>query len=256
MTGSNVMGDAVAHYRRLGNGGRAIAFCVSVDHANKIAEQFRQGDYTCETLEGSLDPQERKRIVDSFRSGSTQVLTSCELVAEGFDLPAIEVGLLLRPTRSLSKFLQMCGRCLRTSPGKQRAIILDHAGNTQRFGLPQDDREWSLCGVVRGQRRKTVSDAQPSLRICPACFAANGANSIKCAECGNQFPQKPRKLQVVDGDLREVKSAPTRRKIVNPADNLDGLIALGKMRGYRNPEGWARHILAARLAKKGTEQHG
>lgn len=255
MSKRKLIGNAVDHYRRLADGRRAIAFCVSIAHCRLVAEQFKLGGYACEAIDGSLSANDRRNILAAFRAGTIQILTSCELVSEGFDLPDIEVGILLRPTRSLSKWLQMVGRTLRACEGKRRALILDHAGNTYQFGLPTDGREWNLRGQPRtasGNRNNQI----PSLRICPACFAANGPGAAQCNDCGAPFVSKQKLSSVVEGQLEEVKQQPQRsaKQQRNPAQDLRGLIELGRMRGYKSPEGWAKHILEARQKKR--RQHG
>jgi hypothetical protein len=142
----SITGDAVTAYRQFASGRRAVAFCVSVAHATHTADAFRAAGFAAAEIDGECAKLDRRRIIQDFRDGRIQVLTSCDLVSEGFDLPAIEVGIFLRPTQSLTIWLQQLGRCLRSMPGKQHAYLLDHASNAQRHGLPDEVREWSLDG--------------------------------------------------------------------------------------------------------------
>jgi superfamily II DNA or RNA helicase len=248
---SSVTGDAVAHYQRLCSGKRAIAFCVSVEHAKSISTAFNKAGIPSEHIDGSLDSEERKLRIKDFREGRTLVLTSCDLVSEGFDLPAIEVGISLRPTASVGLWLQQVGRCIRTAVGKENAVILDHAGNTHRHGLPTDAREWSLTGAGE-KKKRSAQEAVASVRTCKSCFACSPVTSPVCRECGEAFPVKARKLEKREGDLEEIKgqirqkAAEERRR----ASSLDGLIALGKMRGYKNPRAWAEHVMRGRQHKR------
>jgi superfamily II DNA or RNA helicase len=248
MARSTVTGSALDHYRKHAHQKPAVAFCVSVAHAGLVAEQFRNGGYSSVSIDGSLSGDIRRRIVDDFSRGLIHVLTSCDLISEGFDCPRIEVGISLRPTQSTGLWLQQTGRCLRAFPGKQRAIILDHAGNTHRHGLPTEHREWSLAGEHRDQQRRRVHPPVASARICGECFAANNSARSTCANCGAAFLVKPRKVQHVAGELEEV-TVVDRRRPINPASSFNGLVKLGQMRGYKNPEGWARHVLDARKRK-------
>jgi len=261
MSKSTVVGDAVEHYTRHAPGRPAIAFCVSVKHAIAVAEQFRKGGYTSVNIDGSLDASIRRTIVRDFTAGRINVLTSCDLISEGFDVPRVEVGLLLRPTQSLGLYLQQCGRVLRPFPGKERALILDHAGNTFKHGLPGADREWSLAGRVGDGRGKAGDSPIVSVRVCGRCFAANASTRRECGECGELFETKARAPAQLAGTLQEVtddgvphasgaSEEKRRKRTPNAANDLAGLIALGEMRGYRNPAGWAKHILEAREKKK------
>jgi superfamily II DNA or RNA helicase len=246
---SSVTGDAITHYKRLCAGKRAIAFCVSVEHARTISDAFNKAGIKSESIDGSLDYQERRRRISDFRQGITMVLSSCDLVSEGFDLPAIEVGISLRPTASVGLWLQQVGRCLRTTEGKTTAIILDHAGNTLRHGLPTDEREWSLTGTEK--KKRSAQEAIAGVKVCKSCFQACPSVAVSCSGCGTPFPIKARKLEEREGELEEVKAGQQRRKSEQKhASSLIGLIELGKMRGYKNPRAWAEHVMRGRQNKK------
>jgi DNA repair protein RadD len=251
-----VTGDAVDHYRKYAHNEPAIAFCVSVEHAKAVALKFRDGGYTSATIDGTLDANIRRQMVSDFTTGKINVLTSCELISEGFDIPRVSVGILLRPTQSLGLFLQQCGRILRTYPGKSRAIILDHAGNAHRFGLPTDDREWTLDAARHAKRNAGSSENVSAVRLCKKCFSASAAGSATCRNCGNPFPVDARKVKHVEGELQELASSgPKPRRANNPASDFAGLVELGKMRGYKDPAGWAQHILDARDKKRTHTGH-
>jgi DNA repair protein RadD len=249
MSSKQVVGDALQHYRRHAHGRRAIAFCVSVQHARAVAQQFEAEGYRAASVDGTMDRTTRANIIKGFTDGTINVLTSCDLVSEGFDLPAIEVGISLRPTQSVGLWLQQVGRCLRVCDGKQNAIILDHAGNALRHGLPTDDREWSLEAGIK-QPRGRIGEAGGAVRVCSHCFAASPSTSPACKECGQAFPVKVREVKETDGELVEVQKGQIKKRLINNADTLEGLIALGRQRGYANPHGWARHIYEARQKKR------
>jgi superfamily II DNA or RNA helicase len=251
-----VTGDAVDHYRKYAHKQPAIAFCVSVEHARQVAQKFRDGGYHSVTIDGALDSNIRRQIVADFTAGKIDVLTSCELISEGFDIPRVQAGILLRPTQSLGLHLQQCGRILRAYPGKSRAIILDHAGNSNRFGLPTDDREWTLDAARHAKRNAGSSENVPGVRTCKKCFSASKATALRCRDCGEPFPVDARKVKHVEGELQELTSGSAKpRRQANPADDLAGLTELGKMRGYKDPARWAQHILDARHKKKTHTGH-
>ena len=77
-----------------------------------------------------MDTATRDATIGRFVSGETLILSNVDLFGEGFDVPAIEAVIMLRPTQSLSLYLQQVGRGLRPLAGKETAIILDHAGNS------------------------------------------------------------------------------------------------------------------------------
>jgi len=244
-----ITGNAITHYLKHAPGKRAVVFCVSIEHSQHVVGQFRAAGIKAAHVDGETNVNERDSAVKDFESGKISILSNVDLFGEGFDLPSIEAAVLLRPTKSLGLYLQQCGRALRTSPGKTEAIILDHAGNCQRHGLPDEERGWTLDG--RGERKSNNNAA--SIKICPNCFAAQFSGLQKCRLCGFIFEGEGRKVTEVEGELVEVDPAIVRRNRMREqgrADSLDDLIRIGKKRGYRNPYAWAHHVFQARQAKR------
>jgi superfamily II DNA or RNA helicase len=191
-----------------------------------------------------MDASTRRRLLEQLGSGELKVLTSCSLIGEGVDVPSVGGCLLLRPTQSLALHLQMIGRCLRPQEGKE-AVILDHVGNIERLGHHLDEQEWTLDGVRKRQR-----EAALSIRVCPSCFSALRSGTQQCPECGHAFAPQPREIVQVEGELRELERR-ERRAEQSSAQSFDDLVRIGHRRGMANPRGWARHVLAAREAKRG-----
>jgi len=246
-----ITGDALEHYQRLARGKQAVVFCVSVEHARHVAQQFMGAGHTALHIDGGTHRDLRARIIRDFHQRTIQVLTSCDLISEGFDCPGIEVGISLRPTASLALYLQQVGRCLRPSEGKTRALLLDHAGNVHRHGLPTEHREWSLAGTRDSGRTATERDSTAAVRICPRCFAASRAGSSTCGACQRPFPVEARKVAHKKGELEEIDPrAREARREQGQARGLEALIELGKIRGYRNARVWAEHVWAARQKKR------
>lgn len=245
----SLTGDAVTQYRRHALGRQGVAFCVSVEHAKHVADDFKSAGIAAMNIDGGLPREWRRDIVRDFKAKKLQILTSCDLISEGFDCPGIEVGISLRPTHSLGLWLQQFGRCLRVAPGKTEAIMLDHAGNAMRHGLPTDPREWSLEGTASAKGPRT-----PSIRVCPECFAAMAAYHPKCIQCGHQFVAAPRQIERREGALEEMtpEQLEEARAAQAATDKkaLEILTNLGRRRGYGAPEQWARHVLAGQKKKK------
>lgn len=248
----SITGNAIAHYESHARGKRAVVFDISVEAANKRAESFREAGIPSECIDGQLAPEVRRDRIDSFREGDTRVLTSVDLVEEGFDLPAIEVGIDLCPTQSLRKFMQKAGRLLRPMEGKHEALYFDHAGNTLRHGFPTEQREWTLDGLDKKGKPAVLSP-----RVCQKCFAVSPPHSRRCRACGEEYPVEPRKVPQKEGKLEEITPEQVRRKIQQRnqgrAQTLDSLIELYHI---RHPNGdrdkairWANHVIDARRAK-------
>ena len=256
MNKSSVTGDVISHYMKHAIGRRMVLFAWSVEASKMLAAKFTEAGVPSAHVDGDTDNTQRDRAIDAFRRGEIKVLTNVDLFGEGFDVPAMEAVALLRPTQSLGLYLQQVGRALRPYPGKDHAVILDHAGNCRRFGMPDDERTWSL----EGRDRKKNKDAT-LIRQCPRCYAVSSIASGVCKACGWKFLVESREIEEREGELEEVDDA-TMRSLAREARlreqqrarTIDDLIALAKMRGYRNPEKWAKHIHAARLAKEAGRQ--
>lgn len=250
MAGSAVMGDVLTHYRKLAAGKRMVLFAWSIESSIEIAAKFNAAGIPAEHVDGSTAMQDRDAAMARFKRGETLVLTNVDLFGEGLDIPAIEAVALLRPTQSLSLYLQQVGRSLRPAAGKDYAVILDHAGNALRHGLPDDPRAWSL----QSGRRKRVGDGAAPIRQCPQCYAVMAAARPTCVECGFKFAVISRDIDGVAGELREIEARRDKRIEQGRAETLDDLIAVGRIRGYKFPEKWAQMVYRARLAKKAAAQ--
>lgn len=246
------MGDAVTHYQRTiadHHNRTAIGFCCSVAHADALAEAFCAHGIPAAMLDGKMDRGDRRRLINDLGAGVLKVLTSCDIISEGTDIPTVTGAMLLRPTDSLSLHLQQVGRTLRPCPGKTHAIINDHVGNSLRHGLPTDHREWSLEGQSKRGKRAD-SDALP-VKVCDRCFSTLPTTEHTCPVCGFIFPApKRRELVTVEGNLQELTAqaaAKQRRQAVGKARTREEIEAIRLERGYSR--GWTDHILRARNAK-------
>lgn len=252
----SIVGDAVQQYQKNCPGKRAVAFAVNIEHSRHIVKQFVLAGIPAEHVDGTFDTASRDAAIQRFVSGETKVLSNVELFGEGFDVPAIEAVILLRPTKSLSLYLQQVGRALRPSPGKDYAIILDHAGNsinpdgTLNHGFPDDDREWSLDDRPK---RKSGEKSEVTIRTCPECFAVFRPVP-SCPNCGHVYVAPVREIEQVEGELVEVnvealraQEARAKKLEQGQAQTLEDLIRVGRQRGQRNPEAWARHVVQGRL---------
>lgn len=235
MDKATITGDAVNHYSKICNGMPAIAFCVTVAHAMHVAEQFNSSGIMSATIHANMSNEERKKIVTDLATGKISVMTSCDIVSEGFDVPVVGAAILLRPTTSLGLHLQQIGRVLRPCAGKTHSVILDHVGNLLRHGLAEDNREWSLAG----QDKKAKKSESIGLRQCKKCFCLHKPAPI-CPECGHIQPEpKQRKLSVIEGNLEEFKRMPIQLALKECKTRAD-LKALQKAKNYK--PGWVFYM--------------
>lgn len=245
-----ITGSAIEHYKKLADGKRAIVYATNIEHSQRVVSEFNAAGVPALHIDGETSAVDRANGVDAFRAGRFKVLSNVDLFGEGFDLPALEVAILLRPTASLGLYIQQAGRALRPSVSKSTATIIDHVGNVARHGFPDEPREWSLNSTRNARKVRDVSS--PGVTICPACFAAQYSGADRCSYCGHALPIKKREVEEVDGELVELqrKAAVRERKIQQGgARTLEELIELGRQRGYKNPYGWAAHLHKARMSR-------
>jgi superfamily II DNA or RNA helicase len=142
-------------YLDRGHGDKAVGFCVSVPHAERMAEFFQENNVSAVAIY-SRHP-DRERLVDEFRHDKYQVAFTVDLFNEGVDIPNLRVLLFLRPTESKTVFMQQLGRGLRLTAGKERVTILDFIGNYKRANqirkyLAKSERREPGDGRARGQK--------------------------------------------------------------------------------------------------------
>ncbi len=178
-----IIGDAVAQYNLRVAHKPAVAFCCTVAHADHVAEMFRAAGYRSRCVHGGMAAPERDSLISGLSDGRIEVLTTCDLISEGLDVPSVAAVLLLRPTKSLSLFLQQVGRGLRPAPGKIHLTILDHAANTLLHGLPTSARSSSLKGQEKPEPERPGAGEMP-VWLCPSCNEANPAGARACDGCG------------------------------------------------------------------------
>jgi DNA repair protein RadD len=197
-----VIGSAVEEYKRRLLGTAAVVFCVDVAHSKAVAAAFVTAGVTARHVDGEMSAPERRAAIAGLASGEIRVLTNCGLISEGVDIPAIGAVILLRPTASLALFLQMFGRGLRLAPGKDRAVLLDFAGNCLRHGMPDAPRSWSLEAKPRRQRERALDG--PPLRRCGSCGALNRPSTQQCVECIADL-RTAKERREIEVRLREVE---------------------------------------------------
>lgn len=141
---------------------RVLGFCVSVAHAEFMARKFRELGIPSLAVHGQTEADERAKAPEALRTGQVNVLFTCDLYNEGVDLPFIDTLLLLRPTESVTLFLQQLGRGLRLSEGKQACLVLDFIGQ-HREEFRFDRLLAAMTGLPRGELRNAVERGFPTL---------------------------------------------------------------------------------------------
>ncbi len=181
---SEVVEGIVKEWLRLCQGRRTIVFAVNVFHSKHIRDAFLRAGISAEHVDGTMTGKQRQPIYDRLTTGETLVVTSCQALQEGFDIPSVSAVLLCRPTKSKALYFQQIGRGLRIHPESEKTdcIVLDQAGNVKRFGFVEDLRHISLTeGRETGRGEISVKD-------CLGCEALLHISVMQCPHCGYEFP--------------------------------------------------------------------
>lgn len=165
-TGNHVwVGKVIAELRRrVGDpkSMRALGFCVSVDHAAFMAEQFRAHGIPSQAVSGESSEAERRQALRDLASGALSIVFAVDLFNEGIDVPTVDTILMLRPTESATVFLQQLGRGLRRARDKASCTVLDFVG-THRKEFRFDLRYRALLGGSRLDIQRQVERNFPFL---------------------------------------------------------------------------------------------
>lgn len=148
---------------------RALAFCVSVRHAEFMADQFKAIGLAAVAVTGGTDREVRRGIPSRLARGDLQFVCTCDLYNEGVDLPDVNTLLLLRPTQSPVLFEQQLGRGLRLAQGKESCLVLDFVGRyREEFRFDQ------ILQVMTGlPKRRLIEDLEHGFpTLPPGCHIA------------------------------------------------------------------------------------
>ncbi len=142
---------------------RAIGFCVTIEHAVFMADKFSLAGLNACSLT-SKNSNDRDKIREQFKKKNINYLFVVDIFNEGVDIPEIDTVLFLRPTESLTVFLQQLGRGLRLAEGKDCLTVLDFVGNSR----PEYDFETkfrALIGKTTTSVQKEIEDDLPHLPL-------------------------------------------------------------------------------------------
>ena len=223
---SHIVGDVPTHYLKFAAGKSGITFCGDIETATATVAAYRAKGVTAELITGDTDPTIRDQIFDRAEQGQLNQIVAVDVISEGVDIPALQVGSFARLTASIITWLQQLGRLLRPiyAPGydldtregrlaaiaasiKPRALLIDHVGGfvNPQLGAPDKPRDWTRDRREK-RAKKDDSDDVP-MRVCANplvdCFHPYPRVLRACPKCGHEPQPQGRSLpEQVDGDLQ------------------------------------------------------
>lgn len=190
--GKSIKGsDLVNIYQSYCSDEQALIYAASIDSSKEYAKAFNDAGIPAEHLDGVSSKKKRRKIIQKYREGKIKVLSNVELFTEGLDLPGASVAFLVRPTKSLSLYIQFSMRVLRYQEGK-KAKIFDFAELHDRFGLPDTDFHWNLesRNPIDSHKKQKNNARTHKCSFCKCIFDVLPGEKkkwyVKCPNCGQK----------------------------------------------------------------------
>ena len=247
--GMQITGDVVAEwvkktYEVFGGPRKTVVFASGVAHASDLAQKFAEAGYNFVSLSYKDDDQFKADAIKDFSKPDTSIhgLIATDILTKGFDVPDVMIGVSARPfSKSFASHVQQMGRVMRSSPGKDFALWLDHSGNYLRF--LEDWEDVYANGVTeidesREKPRREKTENEKEAAKCPRCSAFWPGRSDTCACCG--FVRARRSDVVVNpGELHELAMGATAKEMASKQEFYGQLLSMAQERGYS--DGWVAH---------------
>jgi DNA repair protein RadD len=221
-----LVGDVIETWLARGENRPTLCYGVNRAHAEHLQQRFIEVGVAAAYIDCFVDRIDRENIFERFRAGKTRVICNVATLAVGLDLPMCSCIIDARPTRSEIRFVQTIGRGLRTSPGKDKLIVLDHSGNHLRLGMVTDIHHECLDDCeARKPKAEAKERSEPLPRLCDECKAVLPAAEKVCSECGA--------VRIAKTDVKH---------------RAGELVELGARRsGQREPEVWEKRRFFSEL---------
>jgi superfamily II DNA or RNA helicase len=147
-----LIADVINTLNEFASNKKVILFVFSVQYGKMLTEKLKALNIKSIFIDAKTSKIQRNQYINEFKSSSGQfVLVNVDIFTEGFDCPDVEVVQLVKPTKSLVKYLQMVGRVTRIFENKEFGIVLDNANLWLDHGLVTNNRYWTLEGVEKEQ---------------------------------------------------------------------------------------------------------
>ena len=218
-----------------------LVFGIDIKHVEHITEELKKQGITCASIHSKK--AQCMGIIDDFKNNKYQALVSVAMLTTGFDVPQVDLIVLMRPTSSTVLHVQIIGRGLRIAPDKKDCLVLDFAGNIKRNGSIDNPNLY-----IKGK-----GGGDPIIKECDKCFELVHSAVKICPACQYVFPfqhhlqQQPDVVDIIDADnwltVSHVSYHYHKTKSGKPSLLVKYLANLSVHREYINLEhgGYARY---------------
>lgn len=250
-----IFGDILHSWEKHAKDKQTIVYCYSVDFAKQIATMFNKAGYKAACVyscSSAKEKEERAKNIADFENGRLQVLTNYDVIGEGFDVTNCSCTVLLRPTMSLTVYIQQAMRSMRYKPGKT-ATIIDQVGNFMRFGRPDKEWDWNLESSPEFSLK-----GKPVLKSCPECHITCPIQTTNCPNCGYRFPIEKKHDEFYDVRLQLIKKNPRLKKWIGKnagdAKTVQDFVSIERANNEKPGWGFRQAIKAGILNKNNFPQ--
>lgn len=243
--GLRITGDIVAEWVKkthevFGGPRKTVVFCAGVAHGADLAQKFAAAGYNFVSLSYRDDDQYKQDAIAEFSKPDTTIhgLIATDILTKGFDVSDVQIGVSARPfSKSLSSHIQQMGRVMRSHPGKEFALWLDHSGNYLRF-LDEWDEVYengvSELDDAKEKAKKEPTKAEKEAAKCPVCAHIWPRNADACPSCGHVHVKR-NAVAEVPGQMEELGAFGAQKE--KKREWLAQLRYIASERGYK--PGWA-----------------
>jgi DNA repair protein RadD len=206
----------VKEWKEKGEGRPSAVFACNVEHSIHLRDAFIAAGVPAAHIDAETNQADREDVFAGLESGRLKVVCNVGIVTTGVDLPFLSCLSMAFATASLSKYLQVAGRVLRTCDGKADAVMIDHGGNIYRHGWPTEDHEWKLnpeTTVEEWDKEATDKKAkQLEMIACSNCGAMRRGGG-KCPHCNHGAVRNGQAILFEDGTLREIEHKQAAKEV-------------------------------------------
>lgn len=206
MSSNQLIADVVETWKARASGLPTLVFAVNKAHAKHLQGQFADAGVQMGYCDDSVDLIERRHLFAQMARGEIAGIVNIGTLTTGVDAD-VRCVVLARPTKSEMLFVQMIGRALRTAPGKDHALILDHADNHERMGFVTDIHHDRLLSGKDKVHPTKQDKGEVTPKPCSQCGTLKKGGA--CPSCGYK-PERQSEVEVEAGQLVEFKPKPPK----------------------------------------------